>query len=595
MQVKIISFGSRCDGEVILSALDSAAKEGHWLVFNNCHLLEQWDDKLVFHINRLSFSSKGEGLMTAASCTSGQVHPHFRLWFITQECKPRSIPVAVRMCALPLACDSPWGVKEELSCSLHQVVSLIQPELLSGVTADDLEALLRCALLHSVLLQRQTYRLLGQGNIYHWSQEDLLALVDAHIRIVSLCQNKTKALEYIAVNLMHGGHVSDSADLEVVESVAKVCLNMVSPLWGSGPHVLSDIISNPGHFDSSGLLQALKHRLRDLDNISDPLVLGFGANLAAEIVKINSHALNILMRDSQTALGKVRSSSSELMHCGALPDYCQARERLRALKSYLEHKNESAVMNAGAVSHGPLRDFLQAEWDDLIDLVSSLLSQLHQPFQCGTSTFTSLLRLTNLSRLERRAELLSAYLTDDTTTDAPTAYRLSAFRNARGFLVAVKREAARAKRQYISSIALRFQVLNVFTSPSSAPLDGVYLCGLELRGALWDTHLGALQDTLSPQPCLLPLLYVRAQAESADTPRCKTSHFKNADPVKVSDVPQSKDPQLPVYQCPLYLDAERESGDWGLADANIVTTVPLLAKLNPALCSLRRVRLVSTL
>ncbi|XP_029900968.1 dynein heavy chain domain-containing protein 1 [Myripristis murdjan] len=588
-QVKVISFGATFENEVILSALDSAVEEGHWLVFNNCHLLEQWDDKVLFHLNRLTSSSK------AAPCTSIQVHPRFRLWFITRGYTPRSIPVAVRMCALPLVCDSPWDVKEELSCSLQQVVSLFQSESLLDVMSDDMEPLLRCAILHSVLLQRQRYMFLGQGNIYRWTQEDLLTLVDAHIRIVSLCHNKTKALEYIAVNLVHGGHVSDSADMEVMKSVAEVCLSALSHLWGSGPHVLSDVISNPGHLDLSGLLQVLKHRVQGLGDISDPLVLGFSASLAAKIVKINGHLLNMLLQDSQSPLGKVRRSSSELKHPATLPDYCQARERLQALKSFLAHKNESALVNAGADSHGPLRDFLLAEWDDLIDLVSSLLSQLHQPMECTTPAFTSLLRLTNLSRLERSAELLSAYLSDDTTTDPPAAYRLSAFRNARGFLVAVKREAARVKHRYLSDIALHFQVLNGVTLPASPSPSCVYLCGLELRGALWDTQLGALQDTLSPLPCSLPLLCVRAHAMSTDTSWCKTSRLKNADTLKDSGPPPSSDPELPVYQCPLYLDGEWESGDWGLADANIITRVPLLAKINLALCSLRRVRLVSTL
>ena len=70
------------------------------------------------------------------------------------------------MCALPLVCDSPWDLKEELSCSLRQVVSIT--ECLSSVTLDNMEFLLRCAVFHSVLLQRQTSKYLGQGRIYNW-------------------------------------------------------------------------------------------------------------------------------------------------------------------------------------------------------------------------------------------------------------------------------------------------------------------------------------------------------------------------------------------------------------------------------------------
>ncbi|KAL7403667.1 hypothetical protein ABVT39_003475 [Epinephelus coioides] len=239
IQVKVISFGAQCDTQVILSTLDKAVNKGHWLVFNNCHLLEQWDDTVVARLSQLMSSFRQELHL---------IHPSFRLWFITKEYASRSIPAAVRLCALPLVCDSPWDLKEELSCSLRQVVSVIQCQSLSGVTADNMELLLRCAIFHSVLLQRQTYKYLGQGRIYEWSQEDLLALMDAHIWIGSLCHDKTKALKYIAVNLVHGGHVLDSADLKAVDSVAETCFSRESPLWSSGPHILSNITRILGRF-----------------------------------------------------------------------------------------------------------------------------------------------------------------------------------------------------------------------------------------------------------------------------------------------------------------------------------------------------------
>ncbi|XP_040891858.1 dynein heavy chain domain-containing protein 1 [Toxotes jaculatrix] len=590
VQVKVISFGALYDRELILSALNKAANDGNWLVFNNCHLLEQWDEKVLAHLSQL-ISFKEE------RCP---IHPCFRLWFITQEYALHHIPVAVRMCALPLVCDSAWDLKEELSCSLQQVASVIQCQSLSGVTADKMEFLLHCAIFHSVLLQRQTYKYLGQGRIYNWSQEDLLALLDAHDCIANLCHDKTKALRYIAVNLVHGGHVLDSADLEVVESIAKTCLSRVLPLWGSGPHILSSIINNPGQFDLTGLLQILEQSVPDSANINDPLVLGFSADVAAELIKINSHSLNILLQASQTPLpGTVRSLYTQQNQPSVIPAYSHARDRLQALKTHLTNKNDSRDTNAGAFSHSSLCHFFQTEWDDLIDLVSSLLSQLQQPVQYSTPTFASLLKLAELSRLERRAELLSAYLWNCNTSDPPGAYRLSAFRNARGFLLAVMREATQVNRRYISDIKLHFQVLSDETYPASPPLDAVYLCGLELRGASWDAQLGALQDAVSVQPCSLPLVCVKAQVRSTNTARdtspCKSSYLMDTSNVQVSDASPLTASQLPVYYCPLYLDKEQETGDWGLADVNIITKVPLHTRLNPVLCSLRRVRLVSTL
>lgn len=72
------------------------------------------------------------------------------------------------MCALPLVCDSPWDLWEELSSSLQKVVSVIECQPLTGVTEDNTELLLCCAIFHSVLLQRQTYKYSRQEIIYNW-------------------------------------------------------------------------------------------------------------------------------------------------------------------------------------------------------------------------------------------------------------------------------------------------------------------------------------------------------------------------------------------------------------------------------------------
>ncbi|XP_026027585.1 dynein heavy chain domain-containing protein 1 isoform X2 [Astatotilapia calliptera] len=353
IQVKVLSFWALCDRNLFLSMLDKAANDGHWLVFNNSHLFEQLDDDVVAKLSHLISSVKEKPCL---------IHPSFRLWFITQENTSHLIPASVRMCALHLVCDSSWDLKEELSCSLRQVASISQPQL--GIMADN-KSLLRCAIFHSVLVQRQTYKYLGQGRIYHWSQEDLHALVDAYIHVAHLCHDKTKVLQYLAVSLVYGGHVTDSADLEVLEDIAKTCFTTASRHLNSGPHILSKLVRSSGHSDLSGQLQVVEQGLWESANISEPVVLGFNADITTEIIKITSYNMTMLLRTSQTPLRSVRRFSTKEKQLATLPAFSDARVRLEGLKRYLTSKNESA----GALPRGPVRDFLQAEWDDLIDSV----------------------------------------------------------------------------------------------------------------------------------------------------------------------------------------------------------------------------------
>lgn len=162
--------------------------------------------------------------------------------------------------------------------------------------------------------------------------------------------------------------------------------------------------------DLTGILHLLDDHPQDSLPDSDSLVLGFSADVADEITKINSNHLNILLPAFQNPLRAVRSFSTQLKQPETLPDYRHTRDRLQALKGYLTQKSHSAGTDAGAEGQGPLLQFLQSEWDDLHDSVSMLLSQLQWPVHCCALSCGSLLELTNLSDLERRAKSLCSYL-----------------------------------------------------------------------------------------------------------------------------------------------------------------------------------------
>lgn len=200
--------------------------------------------------------------------------------------------------------------------------------------------------------------------------------------------------------------------------------------------------------------------------VNEPLVMGFSSDLSSEITKSTSQSLNRLLQLSQSPPGAARLSSTETTPAASLADYSQGRDRLQALKSSLVQTNDQSHPKVQSVSHGPLLDFLQSEWEDLVDTVSSLLSLLQQPVQFATSTFAALPQLADVCRLERRAELLSAYLWHQDNADQPNAFRLSAFKNPKGLLLAVVRQAARANCKHVSDMDLSFQVSHVIKAAS---------------------------------------------------------------------------------------------------------------------------------
>lgn len=79
--------------------------------------------------------------------------------------------------------------------------------------------------------------------------------------------------------------------------------------------------------DLTGLLQVLDQGPQDSANISNNLVLGFGADVAAEIIKINSHNKNILLQASHTPLARARSFGTLLKQLATLqvPQWCKGQ------------------------------------------------------------------------------------------------------------------------------------------------------------------------------------------------------------------------------------------------------------------------------
>lgn len=179
--------------------------------------------------------------------------------------------------------------------------------------------------------------------------------------------------------------------------------------------------------------------------------------MAGELVKLKSHTLNILLHQSQNIYADVRGDTSLLMQPQELPDYRTAWERLLSLEDKLRKMDIGMGMESASL--GPLRCFFLAEWERLDSLVSSLLLNNFQPVKYNmTSSTAAHLTSSALSCLETQADLLRSYLWEKPSSVAPHVYRLAAFLNPRGFLVALIRDAAHIQKKDTSLYSLHFKV-----------------------------------------------------------------------------------------------------------------------------------------
>lgn len=190
--------------------------------------------------------------------------------------------------------------------------------------------------------------------------------------------------------------------------------------------------------------------------------------MASEIVKIRSHSLRILLLQSEESFAAVGHYNGMFEHLPELADYKMAQERLKALQTKFEWKRESRGVGEGKASLGPIHTFLQTEWENLAEIVSSLLGNAFQPSKDLSASHNT--KSSIISQLEIQADLLQMYQLEE-YSGSPPVYCLSAFANPRGFLAALIRETVLIKQSDISHITLHFQVYITISYNSTNQLN----------------------------------------------------------------------------------------------------------------------------
>lgn len=204
-----------------------------------------------------------------------------------------------------------------------------------------------------------------------------------------------------------------------------------------------------------------------------------------------------------------------------------------------------------------------------------------------------------LETLQNRCQLLCEYL--GAIGGQPVVqYQLAAFQHPRRLFLALLQEKARYEKQALDCYYLDLQVwkqegrgqtqgglllspwltgvscthsqqvLPSVLPPAKPPENGLYLTGLELHHALWDSRTCQLQETLSAQPCPLPTVWVQASRQ-----RLSTASLQ------------------PTFSCPVYLGAPNIAAS--LASHQAIAHLPLPCKVPPDLCVQRRVHIISLL
>ncbi|XP_039385639.1 dynein heavy chain domain-containing protein 1 isoform X3 [Mauremys reevesii] len=602
--VVVVSLGSPGCMRHVGEALGTCPKQGHWLVLNNCHLQERWHPEVLAQLSKLQSPPEGGGkapVPQLADVKGDEIHPKFRLWLIAAAGATGPVPGPVHRHAVTLFCEMPQELKSILLRSYSQLLG--QP----AWDAAPPERGLALLVLHAVLLHRQHYGRLAQARLYPWSEAELFTGLRLQERLAKVVANPEEAMQELAGSILYGGYILDAGDAGAVQSLSQQCLGSAShllPPRGVKTLLTALIRDADPALAEEEVIADTRARMQQLPGPADPASCGLSEGLQQQLLESQSQSLLADLLRSQDLWQSPPRPSTLQEAPGQLVQ--QGLEVVQALQDALQQRGWE-VGARGRLPGGrtrpkprPLLRFLLEECGSFL----ALLQQVGQDLRCAQEQLkgrpcqsprcATILRALERGRLPRpwlpyaptgpqgpsswlqtlkcRCHLLCGYLGAVAGQPVPL-YHLSAFQYPRRLLLALLQEAARAEKQDLDHYHLDQQVLPGLLPPSSPPESGLYLTGLELRNALWDTRSALLQETLSAQPCLLPPVWVQAVQEAWHP------HRPNA--------------SLPQYSCPIYLGLPQQPVC--LSSQRALMHLALPCKMPPALCAHRRVHIVSTL
>ncbi|NXM72263.1 DYH9 protein, partial [Serilophus lunatus] len=512
-------------------ALDLAAKEGHWVILQNIHLVAKWLSALE---KKLEQHSEGS-------------HQNFRV-FISAEpaASPEShiIPQGILENSIKITNEAPTGMK----ANLHRALDNFSQDTLEMCSQEKefRSILFALCYFHAVVAERRRFGPQGWNCPYPFSTGDLTISVNVlHNYLQASPKVPYDDLRYLIGEIMYGGHITDDWDRRLCKTYLE---EFIKPEMLEGELLLAPGFPLPGSMDYNGYHQyideALPPESPHLYGLHPNAEIGF---LTQSSEKLLHTVLELQPRDSSTGEGGVGTREETVK---ALLE--EMLERLgddfniAELMAKVEERTPYAVValqeceRMNVLTGEIRRSLLELELglkgeltmtSDMENLLNSLFLDM-VPESWVRRSYPSTASLGSwFSNLLARITELETWTGD---FSLPSTVWLGGFFNPQSMLTAIMQTTARRNKWPLDKMTLHCDVTKKsredFASP---PREGAYVHGLFMEGARWDAQAGLIADCrLQELTPAMPVLFIRA-------------------------IPADKQDTRAMYPCPLYKTRQR--------------------------------------
>ncbi|NXX93579.1 DYH9 protein, partial [Centropus bengalensis] len=512
-------------------ALDVAAKEGHWVILQNIHLVAKWLSSLE---KKLEQHSEGS-------------HQDFRV-FISAEPAPSPdshiIPQGILENSIKITNEAPTG----MLANLHKALDNFNQDTLEMCTRENefKSILFALCYFHAVVAERRKFGPQGWNRSYPFNTGDLTISVNV---LYNYLEASSKVpyddLRYLFGEIMYGGHITDDWDRRLCKTYLE---EFIKPEMLEGELFLAPGFPLPGNMDYNGYHQYIDDALPPespyLYGLHPNAEIGFLTQTSEKLFRV---VLEMQPRDTSTGEGgvvtreeTVKSLLEEMLeklmdefNIAELMAKVEERtpyvvvalqecERMNILIS--EIKRSLRELDLGLKGELTMTSDMENLQNALfLDTVPESWIKKAYPSTASLGTWFADL-LTRIKELE-------AWTGD---FSLPSTVWLAGLFNPQSFLTAIMQSTARKNKWPLDKMTLQCDVTKKnredFASP---PRDGAYVHGLFMEGARWDSQAGIITDArLKELTPAMPVIFIKA-------------------------IPADKQDIRSVYPCPVYKTRQR--------------------------------------
>ncbi|XP_033732158.1 dynein beta chain, ciliary-like [Pecten maximus] len=514
-------------------AMDLSAKEGHWVVLQNVHLVAKWLGTLEKKMETYSQES----------------HENYRLYISAEPAgspEYHIIPQGILESAIKITNEPPTG----MFANLHKALDNFNQDTME-MCARETEfksILFSLCYFHAVVCERRKFGPQGWNRVYPYNTGDLtISAMVLYNYLEANAKVPWEDLRYLFGEIMYGGHITDDWDRRLCRTYLEVYMH--SEML-DGELYLAPGFPIPPNSDYKGYHAYIDECLPP----ESPYLYGLHPNAEIEFLTTTSETLfrtvfEMQPREAGAGSGagvsreeKIKSILDEIME--KLPEEfnlveIQAKvppdertpyvlvafqecERMNSLTS--EMRRSLKELDLGLKGELTITADMETLGNSMfLDVVPASWTKRAYPSLHGLTAWYADLLL--------RIKELESWTSD---FQLPAAVWLGGFFNPQSFLTAIMQQMARKNEWPLDRMALQCDVTKKSREDMAGPpREGAYVHGLYMEGARWDMQTGMINEArlkeLAPP---MPVIFIKAI------------------PVDRMDVKN-------IYECPVYKTKSR--------------------------------------